>query len=198
VTPHRPSGPATLHGGGAAPLHGGGAAPLHGGGAAPLRGGAVGALTAALAVAGHGLAGGGLPTAAALTLLVLCSIGAGALAATAGGTRASLVAALGGGQLLGHLALSSAVAHQHAQGGASAAVMLAAHAAATVLCAALILAAEKLHGSITRVLRVVLRHAPALPRIRPGQPTPSAPDSLRHLLLDHVVSRRGPPARAFA
>ncbi|NKX08693.1 hypothetical protein GS944_17770 [Rhodococcus hoagii] len=36
--------------------------------------------------------------------------------------------------------------------------MLAAHTAATVVCAGLVLGAERLYGPITRVLRAVWRH----------------------------------------
>ncbi|MFF0818559.1 hypothetical protein ACFYVR_25935 [Rhodococcus sp. NPDC003318] len=166
--------------------------------AAALRGGAVGALTAALAVAGHGLGGGGYPTSAALTLLVLCCGGVGALAgspaARSGDGRVALVAALAGGQLAGHLVLSAAAIHPHTDSGVRGLSMLVAHGAATAVCAALILAAERLHGPITRVLRVVLRAPSPPPGRRAPHGVPDAPVTLRHLLLDHVLSRRGPPA----
>ncbi|AQA21905.1 putative membrane protein [Rhodococcus sp. MTM3W5.2] len=78
-----------------------------------MRGAAVGALTAALAVAGHGVAGGGYPDSSALTLLVLCCAAVGALAGGLGGGRGALLGALAAGQLVGHLALSTALtAHQ--------------------------------------------------------------------------------------
>lgn len=163
---------------------------------ATLRGGAVGALTAALAVAGHGLGGGGYPTSAALTLLVLCCAGVGAVAGGLGG-RTVLLAGLAGGQLAGHLALSTALTHQHSDAGVHGLSMLAAHGAATAVCAALILMAERLYGPITRVLRVLLRAASTAPTPRASTRIPRTPETLRHLLLDHVVSRRGPPA-AFA
>ncbi|MFD4467085.1 hypothetical protein ACFWPA_02205 [Rhodococcus sp. NPDC058505] len=168
--------------------------------AATLRGGAVGALTAALAVAGHGVGGGGHPTSAALTLLVLCCGGVGAVAGGVAGShrggRLSLVAALAGGQLAGHLALSTTLIHEHAGQGPRAVPMLAAHAAATLVCAALILAAEKLYGPITRVLRIVLRGPTPDPRPEPGRRTPPEPETLPHRLLHHALSRRGPPVTA--
>ncbi|MGW0040810.1 hypothetical protein [Rhodococcus sp. NPDC003348] len=168
--------------------------------AATLRGGAVGALTAALSVAGHGLGGGGYPTSAALTLLVLCCAGAGAVAAglatTTRGNRATLVATLIGGQLVGHLTLSTTLTHQHSDVGARGMSMLAAHAAATAVCTALILAAERLYGPITRALRVVLRGPAGAPRPHPRRAVPTAPETLPHRFLDHVVSRRGPPSVA--
>ncbi|MFD1812257.1 hypothetical protein [Rhodococcus gannanensis] len=189
MTSHQTSGGATIRGGAVGVVRGGTTG--------PLRGSAVGALTAALAVAGHGLAGGGYPTTAALTLLVLCSTVAGAVAATCRGTRTALAAALAGGQLLGHLILSGTTVHQHAAT-ASAATMLVAHTVATALCAALIVAAEKLYDPITRALRVPLRGPVARPLRRRSHRIPAATDPLTHLLLDHVVSRRGPPAAEFA
>lgn len=168
--------------------------------AATLRGGAVGALTAALAVAGHGIGGGGYPTSAALTLLVLCCAGVGAVAGSRAvlprGNRLGLVVALACGQLLGHLTLSTTLLHQHQDLGTRGQSMLAAHAAATVVCAALIHAAERLYGPLTRVLRVLLRGPATVPAARPRTARPTAPDTLTHRLLDHVVSRRGPPVAA--
>lgn len=162
--------------------------------AATLRGCAVGALTAALAVAGHGYGGGGYPTSAALTLLVLCCGGVGALAGSLTASRAALVATLAGGQVLGHLVLSATLPHPHADLGARGTSMLAAHAVATAVCGVLILAAEKLYGPITRALRVLFRGpAPATARST-GRPVPFCPVTFSHLRLDHVISRRGPPA----
>ncbi|GAA4484719.1 hypothetical protein GCM10023094_38440 [Rhodococcus olei] len=165
---------------------------------ATLRGGAVGALTAALAVAGHGIGGGGYPTSAALTLLVLCCGGVGALAGglavSPRGSRAALVSTLIAGQVVGHFALSTTLPHQHAEVGTRGLSMLASHAAATAVCAALILAAEKLYGPVTRALRVVL-HAPSpVVTATAALPFTSAPDPHRRRVLDHILSRRGPPA----
>ncbi|EME15636.1 hypothetical protein [Rhodococcus triatomae] len=196
MTSHQTSGAATTRGGAVGVRRGDVTGPLSVGAVGVMRGGTVGALTAALAVAGHGLAGGGYPTPAALTLLVLCSTAAGAVAATGRGTRTALVATLAGGQLLGHLILSGTTVHQHFPA-ASAATMLTAHAVATALCAALIVAAERLYGPITRALRVPLRGPVARPVPRRAQRVPTTPDPLTHLLLDHVVSRRGPPAVRF-
>ncbi|TQF74745.1 hypothetical protein FK531_01220 [Rhodococcus spelaei] len=168
-----------------------------------LRGAAVGALTAALAVAGHGVGGGGYPGTAALTLLVLCCAGVGALTTSLGtghaGGRAGLLAALAGGQVVGHLVLSTALSHHHTGTDLSSRglSMLAAHAAATLVCAALIVAAERLYGPITRVLRAVLR-GPA-PVVRPAARPAVGPCAVAvHELLDFAISRRGPPAATHA
>ncbi|WP_027502726.1 hypothetical protein [Rhodococcus sp. UNC363MFTsu5.1] len=164
---------------------------------ARLRGAAVGALTAALSVAGHGVAGGGYPDSSTLTLLVLCCAAVGALTGSLRGGRVALLGALSAGQLVGHLALSTALtAHQFHGPELSprGLTMLAAHTVATALCAALILAAEAVYGPITRVLRSVLRRWNPLPRtnfsLRTAPTNPIATVTLLHF----CISRRGPPA----
>ncbi|MFD4180853.1 hypothetical protein [Rhodococcus sp. NPDC058514] len=169
--------------------------------AARLRGAAVGALTAALAVAGHGVAGGGYPDSSALTLLVLCCAAVGAVTGSLRGGRVALLGALAAGQLVGHLALSTALTAHQPHGpelSPRGLTMLAAHAAATAVCAALILSAEALYGPITRVLRTLTRRWNPLPRIdfslriAPAAAVPTAAP------LDFGISRRGPPTAASA
>ncbi|MCA1008716.1 hypothetical protein LCL87_23665 [Rhodococcus hoagii] len=163
---------------------------------AALRGGAVGALAAALAVAAHGVAGGGFPGSAALTLLLAACAAVGA---AAGGvpvlsrSRVALFAALAAGQGAGHLALTIA-SDSHVHQGVPPTAMLAAHAAATVVCAVLVLGAERLYGPITRVLRAVL----APPSLRVESTPTSTPRPLnrrapRPTVLATGLSRRGPP-----
>src|SRR5690349_8507438 len=94
-----------------------------------LRGLATGLLTAALAVAAHGVGGGAPPEGAATAQLMVLAAVIGALAASF--PRAAqapvLVCLLAAGQLLGHLLLS-AVGHHHAgSAGPPAGVMLSAH-----------------------------------------------------------------------
>ncbi|MFC4606172.1 hypothetical protein [Rhodococcus kronopolitis] len=166
-----------------------------------MRGAAVGALTAAMAVAGHGFAGGGFPSSAALTLLVLGCAGVGALAGSIrGGGVLALLGALACGQLVGHLALSTALTHQHAGADLSARglSMLLWHAAATAVCATLIRAAERLYGPVTRVLRALLRPVPAPPRPTGSALRAVAVGGAEPVLLDFAISRRGPPAAACA
>ena len=97
-------------------------------------------LTAALAVAAHGVASGAAPTGAATTQLAVLAATVGALAATV--ARASdprvLLILLGTGQLLGHLLLG-AVAHGHSPATMPpAAAMLTAHVVAVAAAAAMI------------------------------------------------------------
>lgn len=159
----------------------------------------MGALTAALAVAGHGIGGGGQPTSTALTLLVLGCGGVGALAGgeftdSRRGNRVALLGALTAGQWLGHLTLTAALPHPHPGPTLWGPSMLAAHAAATAACAALILAAESLYGPVTRTLRVILGDPVPTASTPSGIPVPTGAAIGPHRFLDHVVSRRGPPA----
>ncbi|MFC7448286.1 hypothetical protein [Rhodococcus daqingensis] len=168
---------------------------------ARMRGAAVGALTAALTVAGHGVAGGGYPTSSALTLLVLCCAAVGALTGSLRGGRIALLGALAAGQLIGHLALSAALTAHQAHGpelSPRGLTMLGAHAAATMMCAALILSAEALYGPLTRVVRAVLRQWNPLPRTDFSHRTAPATGTPTAALRDFSISRRGPPAAAFA
>ncbi|WP_336084682.1 hypothetical protein [Nocardia sp. SSK8] len=155
---------------------------------ARLRGGGCGVLVGALAVAAHGIGGGGVPRSAEIALLLLVSLGAGIFAgsgrpegATASaypaGTSASragtfarsggsgcgrspaatrAAAALIGGQLAGHFALSATLDHHGDLLHLPSAPMIAAHLLAAFACAALILAAERLYLVASSTLRAVL------------------------------------------
>ncbi|MGO4202844.1 hypothetical protein AB4Z09_14040 [Rhodococcus sp. TAF43] len=166
---------------------------------AALRGGAVGAAAAALAIAAHGIAGGGFPDSAALTLLFASCAGVGVIV---GGlpvlsrSRTALFAALAAGQGAGHLTLTLA-SDAHAHAGVPAAAMLTAHAAATVVCASLVHGAERLYGPITHVLRTVL--APLFRGVDPtSAPAPRPLDrrAPRLTVLAAGLTRRGPPVHA--
>ena len=150
-------------------------------------------MISALTVAAHGLGGGGDPSSTALTLLLTISAAIGAVAASIqrpgpGG----LLALLGTGQLAGHLLLGEAVTHDHLAGTLDARQMVLAHAAATVVCAVLVLVAERLHAFLGNLLWAVWNPAPG----------PLAPVGLSHFstgarntgVVDHSpISRRGPP-----
>ncbi|MBY8858753.1 hypothetical protein K7711_19925 [Nocardia sp. CA2R105] len=159
--------------------------------AGPFRGVLVGATVATLAVAAHGLAGGGWPGSASLTLLLCTAAGIGAIATllpVPAGTpsRTALLAALAAGQSAAHLALSlpgpdSMAAGRESCGAAGtflAAVglhngpMAAAHALATLVCAILIIAAERLYTVVSRAIRTI---------IGPTRPLPPAPRATRWL-----------------
>lgn len=156
----------------------------------------MGALAAGLAVAAHGAAGGGFPGSPSLTLLLAACAAIGAAVGgipALGRSRVALLAALAAGQGAGHLALT-VISDSHAHEGAPATAMLAAHAAATVACAGLVLGAERLYGPITRVIRAVLA-TPTLgvespPAFTPPPPNRRAP---RLSVLAAGLSRRGPP-----
>ncbi|NLU85075.1 hypothetical protein [Rhodococcus sp. HNM0569] len=161
---------------------------------AALRGSSVGAVTAALSIAAHGIAGGGLPTTSALTLLVLTCAGLGA--AVAGTGRATrgvmpLAAALALGQFCGHVALAVGAPAHDALPGLG---MLGAHAAATAVCAGLVLACERLYGPLVRTLRVVFAPPRVPARTAAWVPVPGPPPSLLDTPLLRCVPLRGPPA----
>jgi hypothetical protein len=166
------------------------------GAAARLRGGATGLVTAALAVAAHGVGGGTAPTGAAAVQLTLLAATIGTLAATiAHAARARvLVGLLAVGQLIGHVMLS-AVEHHHTLSPAPpAGAMLAAHLLAIVAGAVLIAAGDRLCRAVSRAARAVVRMvcppvavAGVVPARRADHPLRSA------LLLAASMSHRGPP-----
>lgn len=164
--------------------------------AARLPGAAAGALTAALAVAAHGTAGGGLPSGPTAAMLALLSITLGALVATirdAVDFRV-LVAVLAGGQLLSHVLLSAG-GHAHSPTtGAPPLLMLGAHVVAVAVGAALIAAGGRLAAALSRVLVVaarLVRHPVAGPETTTVASADQPLQSVR--LLSASLSHRGPP-----
>lgn len=159
--------------------------------AAPLRGPAAGLLTAALAVAAHGVASGTPPAGAVAIQFALLAATVGALASTirrADDARV-LLALLGTGQFLGHVMLSAA-GHDHAP----TAPMVAAHLAAVAAGAVLIAASDRLCAALSRAVRVVAWMA--CPTVAPPSAVaPRSADQPRHSarLLAASVSHRGPP-----
>jgi hypothetical protein len=159
-----------------------------------LRGIAAGLLTAALAFAAHGLAGGGLPSASGAALLAVLSATVGGVVvvtARARGTRV-LVALLGAGQLVGHLVLAVA-GHGHHSSGMPLVPMLLAHIIAVAVGALLIAASGRLCAAVCTALRRFSRgprqlaSAAATPAVRGDQPMRAL------LLLAASISHRGPP-----
>ncbi|NNH69559.1 hypothetical protein HLB23_06700 [Nocardia uniformis] len=142
--------------------------------AAVLRGGAAGSISGALAVAAHGWASGAaVPDSNAVTLLIAGSAVVGALTAGVGALRTTalgLVAALVGGQLLGHLSMSwsGGGGHHHHQSLWTPS-MLAAHVVGAIVAAVLILGAEAAYRITTTVLARVLP-APVVLPVRSGPP----------------------------
>ncbi|MFD4429511.1 hypothetical protein [Nocardia sp. NPDC058497] len=133
---------------------------------ARLRGGGCGVLVGALAVAAHGLGGGGVPRSAEIALLLLVSLAAGAFAGGHSTKRASVrtASALIGGQWAGHFALTGTLDHH---GNAfdvlhlPSTPMITAHFFAAFACAALILVAERLYLVASSMVRATLT-APSL------------------------------------
>jgi hypothetical protein len=164
--------------------------------AARIRGTATGLVTAALAVAAHGVGSGAAPAGAAVVQLAILAATVGAVAASVARTSqfGVLVWLLAAGQLIGHVMLGAA-GHQHAASGAPAsAVMLAAHIVAIGAGALLIAAGDRLCRAVSRVVGVaepvILTPVPATVTVaarRCDQPLRSA------LLLAASVSHRGPP-----
>jgi hypothetical protein len=160
--------------------------------AARLRGMAAGLLTAALAVAAHGVADGTAPSGPAVVLLAVLAATVGGLATTIRRTAdvRALLALLAGSQLVGHVMLS-ATAHHH--GETTSPAMLVAHALAVVVGAVLIAVGDRLCRAMSRAVEVATRTV--LPPI-PSRPVfaAGADQPLRSsLLLAASMSHRGPP-----
>ncbi|MFD3705523.1 hypothetical protein ACFWUP_20480 [Nocardia sp. NPDC058658] len=138
-----------------------------------LRGGGCGVLVGGLAIAAHGIGGGGVPRSAELALLLLVSLAAGMFAEgrpVKGADRHSPIVrtavALLGGQWAGHFALSATLDHHDSLLHLPSATMTAAHCVAAFACAALILGAERLYLVASSVIRAVLSSPSA--RVRRG------------------------------
>jgi hypothetical protein len=168
--------------------------------AARLRGAAAGALTAALAVAAHSTAGGGLPSSATVALLTLLAVTLAAIVATIADDAdfSKLVAVLAVGQLLGPAVLCAA-GHSHlVTGSAPAGMMLAAHVVAIVVGAALIATGGRLCSAVSRTLRAATPRTTRPICVVSATAVGSADQPLHSTLrLTASVSHRGPPV-AFA
>lgn len=161
--------------------------------AARMRGVATGLLTATLALAAHGAADHMLPGGTAIVVLAVLAATIGALASTIARAAqpGALVMLLSAGQLLGHLVLNAA--GHHTGSSAPGTAMLAAHALAVVVGAALIAAGDRLWRALSRAIRDAVRLvcpvdvAPVLTSYRADQPMRST------LLMAASMSHRGPP-----
>jgi hypothetical protein len=167
-----------------------------------IRGGLAGVACGVLAIAAHGIEGG-LPRSSGLALLLVVSgaVGAG-VGSSAGRGRLRLFGLLALGQLVEHLALVVAAgpAHTHqamASTGRAGSVMFAAHAAATLLCALLIAAAERVYRAVSRVVWTLLtRFAPNPVSDDRLVRAPRAAEPRGAAGLRGAISRRGPPISA--
>jgi hypothetical protein len=162
---------------------------------ARIRGAATGLLTAALAVAAHGVGGGAPPSGAAAVQLAILASTVGALAASlVSATHARvLIGLLGAGQLAAHLILGAS-GHHHPDGAAVPSVaMLGAHLLAVAAGEILIAAGDRLWRAVSRTVRAVVRsvHPPVLPV--PTVPTTADQPLRSALMLAASMSHRGPP-----
>ncbi|MQY31224.1 hypothetical protein [Nocardia aurantia] len=165
---------------------------------ARLRGGCAGAMSAALSIAAHGWAVGGMPVSSGTVALLLAGASViGALVTglgSAGSSTAALAAALLGGQFLGHAALTADMAGMPHRSPWTPA-MLAAHTIAAVCAAVLIRGAEAAYGiacaAACRALPLLLRTpAPAGP---PTLPIAHRARVILRIFPADTFRTRGPP-----
>jgi hypothetical protein len=170
--------------------------------AARLRGVFVGASAGAVAVAGHSVGGAGLPAAPSIVLMVLLCAAVGALASSsAEGLRRpiAVLAYVSAGQLVGHRTLVFASTHSHANHWSAS--MLASHAAAAIVCAALICTAERLFAALAGVLwRLIVVLLALCDDVNPrtGRPVWARTALTSRILAGGGLGTRGPPLPAFA
>ncbi|MCP2318536.1 hypothetical protein APR12_003891 [Nocardia amikacinitolerans] len=179
------------------------------------RGGAVGALVGLLSVAAHGVAGGGYPDSPEFALLLTVSVAAGCAATglphltgrDAGRGIARLLGALAAGQLAGHAVLAG-LGHAHGQrdshiargdappaGFLPTGWMLGAHVLATLGCAVVILAAERLYAVVSRAVRATLG-APGQVAVASAERWSDPPNTIYRFASHGPIGPRAPPAPA--
>lgn len=154
-----------------------------------LLGSTAGVATAALAVAAHGAAGGGVPDGSASVLLLAIAVGVGILGAHLPALPPAVL--LGAGQAATHTTLVAvADGHSHT---ADPLPMFLAHVAAVVGCAILLAAADRLYGAFGTVLHLVTVRLPGIEA--PGTLVPThSPDRLVWNRAPPAISPRGPPS----
>ncbi|WP_051133308.1 hypothetical protein [Nocardia paucivorans] len=153
-------------------------------GTARARGTAAGLVSGTISLAAHGwVSAGAAPTGTSIMLLAATSAALGALVAGVGPLRtgsAGLVAALWGGQLLGHLAMSRDSGHLHHGDLQLTPTMIAAHALAALIAAIVIRGAEFAYRIGSAALSRILP-------IRCPTPVIPGPPSLHIAHRDRVV-----------
>lgn len=170
--------------------------------AARLRGVLVGASAGAVAVAGHGVGGAALPAAPSIVLMVLLCAAVGALASSSAERLRRPIAVLAyvsAGQVVGHCTLVFASTHSHANHWSAS--MLASHAVAAIVCAALICTAERLFAALAGVLwRLIIVLLALCDDVNPstGRPVWARTALSPRILTGGGLGTRGPPLPAFA
>ncbi|MET0132035.1 MAG: hypothetical protein ABW215_00425 [Kibdelosporangium sp.] len=167
-----------------------------------MRGWTLASSSAALAIAAHGLAGGGAPDTTLAVLLTMLVAWAGTSVADRFHGLTRMLTALGSSQLGMHLILNYVVpahiGHQAAPVGQSG--MLLTHVTATVITAVLLTKADAAIGLVTSAMRLLLDlleppRFPVVPAaVHPVPVRPELGDHLRSVVLRRVNQRRGPPA----
>ena len=156
-----------------------------------LRGCAVGATAGVLAIAAHGVGGGGHPSAAAGTLLAAICAMSGAAAGTARGRNpGTLLALLVCAQSIGHIMLSAVNDAPHVHH--TPALMFAAHAVATLACGVLIIIGDRLIAGLSRLVGVVTTTY-RVPVRQPAQRIRPRSTLAARTLVRDCITPRGPP-----
>jgi hypothetical protein len=166
-----------------------------------MRGWSLAVCSAALAIAAHGMAGGGTPDTALAVLLTMLVAWAGTSVADRRRGLFSVLASLGTAQLAMHLVLNyvipSHVGHHAAP--MDPAAMLATHVTATLLAGLLLAKADSVLGVVASAIRLLrgLVEVPAFPAVAAGiYVAPASPHHTGHMLrvvFKKVCTRRGPP-----
>ncbi|MBP2321792.1 hypothetical protein JOF56_002177 [Kibdelosporangium banguiense] len=167
-----------------------------------MRGWTLAVCSAALAVAAHGMAGGGAPDTALAVLLTMLVAWAGTSVANRLRGAFAVLTALGTAQGAMHLILNYVVPSHvgHTAAPVSPSVMFLTHAVATVIAGLLITKADAAIGLVSSAMRMLLDlirppRFPVVPVAIYALPTSHLPaDHIRQVLLRRVHARRGPPA----
>jgi hypothetical protein len=157
--------------------------------------------SAALAMAAHGMAGGGTPDTALAVLLTMIVAWAGTSVAHRRQSTFAVLTALGTAQLAMHLVLNYVVPSHigHHMAPVDPGTMLATHAVATVLTGLLLARADSALGVVASALRLLtdLLKPPTFPVVPAAvHALPASPQHIGHLLqvvLKKQHARRGPP-----
>ncbi|MGN2636337.1 hypothetical protein ACWEKT_11565 [Nocardia takedensis] len=167
---------------------------------ARLRGASAGAISGSLSWAGHGwAAGGSAPDSTTAALLVAAAAALGALIAGLGPLRESavgLVAALFGGQVLGHFVMGFGSGHLHHGDAQLSPKMLFGHLVAAGFAALLVLGAEAAYRIGTAALARVVPLRLVLPVVlEPAPPRTAHRDRVvLRIFAAQALRTRGPPS----
>ena len=165
-----------------------------------LRGCLLTGSSAALTIATHGAAGGGVPDLGLFLLPTVLLAGAGTVVAERVRTPGVMIAALGGTQLAVHTLLSmNATSHEMLLAGrvvAGPVPMLVGHVLATLVLAVML---SRVDGVLSAIAAALSAALPARPPMLPAWAPVGACVTVRHassemmVVLRRIRPRRGPP-----